>query len=110
MLQRWPGAPPTEAWFCTPAVVVFTMVRAPDHWLRPVLSWRPALAIGVRSYAIYLIHVPLFVILANLVPQHAVLAAVAYLPMLVLTTEASHRWVEKPLMRLKTRSATPARA
>ena len=40
----------------------------------------------------------------------AVLAAVAYLPMLVLTTEASHRWVEKPLMRLKTRSATPARA
>ena len=95
--------------FCA-AVVVFTMVRAPDHWLRPVLSWRPALAIGVRSYAIYLIHVPLFVILANLVPQYAVLAAVAYLPMLVLTTEASHRWVEKPLMRLKTRSATPARA
>lgn len=95
--------------FCT-AVVVFAMVRTPDHWLRPVLSWKPAIVIGVRSYAIYLIHVPLFVVLVNLVPGEPLVAVIAYLPMLVLTTELGHRWVEKPLMRLKSRSATPARS
>lgn len=94
--------------FCT-AVVVFTMVRADEHWLRPILSWKPALVVGVRSYAIYLIHVPLFVILVNLVPDNPAVAVVAYLPLLVLTTEAGHRFVELPLMKLKTRTATPAR-
>jgi peptidoglycan/LPS O-acetylase OafA/YrhL len=94
--------------FCA-AVIVFAMVRTRDHWLRPVLSWKPALVIGVRSYAIYLIHVPLFVILVNFVPGNPVVAVLAYLPMLVLTTEAGHRFVELPLMKVKKRSATPAR-
>ncbi len=94
--------------FCT-AVVVFAMVRAPEHWLRPVLSWKPALVIGVRSYGIYLIHVPLFVVMANMFPNHAPLVALAYLPLLALTTEIGHRYVERPLMRVKKRSATPAR-
>lgn len=93
---------------CT-AVVVFAMVRTPEHWLRPVLSWKPALIVGVRSYAIYLIHVPLFVILVNFVPGNPAVAVILYLPVLVLTTEAGHRYVERPLMKLKTRSATPAR-
>lgn len=95
--------------FCT-AVVVFAMVRTPDHWLRPVLSWKPAIVIGVRSYAIYLIHVPLFVILVNFVPGEPIVAVIAYLPLLVATTELGHRFVERPLMRLKTRAATPARS
>lgn len=98
----------TVSSFCT-AVVVFAMVRTPDHWLRPILSWKPALVIGVRSYAIYLIHVPLFVILVNFVPGNPAIAVLAYLPMLVLTTEVGHRFVEKPLMKIKKRSATPAR-
>jgi peptidoglycan/LPS O-acetylase OafA/YrhL len=94
--------------FCT-AVVVFAMVRTPNHWLRPILSWKPALVVGVRSYAIYLIHVPLFVILVNFVPGNPVVAVLAYLPILVLTTEAGHRFVELPLMKVKKRSATPLR-
>ena len=91
------------------AVVVFAMVRCPTHWLKPILSWKPALVVGVRSYAIYLIHVPLFVIMLNFMPNHPELAALAYLPMLVLTTELSHRFVERPLMKRK-KAATPSRS
>ncbi|MFV0316977.1 MAG: acyltransferase family protein [Microthrixaceae bacterium] len=91
------------------AVAVLALVRAPGHWLGRVLAWKPAVVLGVRSYAIYLIHVPLFFVMINTFPDQAALVAIAYLPMLALTTELGHRYVERPLMKVKRRAATPAR-
>jgi len=82
------------------AVLVFGLVRCPDHRLNRVLSWKPAVAIGVRSYGIYLLHVPLFILLINAFKGLPLIAVVLYFPLLVLTTELGHRWVEKPMMRL----------
>ena len=36
------------------------------------------------------------------------LALLLYLPLLAVTTEVAHRFVEKPAMKLKTRLAAPA--
>ena len=60
------------------------------------------------SYAIYLIHVPLGVLLVETVGRKSEgLALLMYLPLLALSTELAHRLVEKPAMQLKTRLAAP---
>jgi peptidoglycan/LPS O-acetylase OafA/YrhL len=90
------------------AVMVLTFVRCPDHWAARLLSFRLFTFMGVRSYAIYLIHVPLGVLLVETIGRRSeALALLLYLPLLALSTEIAHRWVEKPAMRLKTRLAAP---
>ena len=84
-------------------VVIITVVRVPDHWLTRVLSVKPLTAVGRRSYAIYLLHVPLFLLLrealGNKFGDGVVL--LLYLPLLVVTTELCHRFVEKPANKLR---------
>ncbi len=90
------------------AVMVLTFVRCPDHWAARILSFRLFTFMGVRSYAIYLIHVPLGVLLVETVGRKSEgLALLMYLPLLALSTELAHRLVEKPAMQLKTRLAAP---
>lgn len=92
----------------TIAVIVLTIVRCRDHWIARFLSWKPFTVVGVRSYGVYLIHVPLGVLLIETVGRRApALALAVYLPLLAITTELAHRLVEKPAMRLKTRLAEP---
>ena len=55
-------------------------------------------AVGRRSYGIYIIHFPLAMILLNLFPGTPAVGVLLYLPMLWLTTELAHRYLEKPLM------------
>jgi peptidoglycan/LPS O-acetylase OafA/YrhL len=90
------------------AVMVLTFVRCPDHWAARLLSWRFFTFMGVRSYAIYLIHVPLGVLLVETIGRRSEgLALLLYVPLLALCTEVAHKAVEKPAMRLKTRLAEP---
>jgi peptidoglycan/LPS O-acetylase OafA/YrhL len=90
------------------AVMVLTFVRCPDHWAARILSFKLFTFMGVRSYAIYLIHVPLGVLLVETVGRKSEgLALLLYLPLLAVTTEMAHRLVEKPAMQLKTRLAAP---
>lgn len=90
------------------AILVLTLIRCRDHWLVPILSFKAFTAVGVRSYGLYLIHVPLGVLLIETVGRKSqALALLLYLPLLALCTEIAHRWVEKPAMKLKTRMSTP---
>ncbi len=90
------------------AVMVLTFVRCPDHWAARILSFKLFTFMGVRSYAIYLIHVPLGVLLVETVGRKSEgLALLLYLPLLAVLTEVAHRFVEKPAMQLKTRLAAP---
>ena len=90
------------------AVMVLTFVRCPDHWAARILSFKLFAFMGVRSYAIYLIHVPLGVLLVETVGRKSEgLALLMYLPLLAVSTELAHRLVEKPAMRFKTRLAAP---
>ena len=91
------------------AVMVITFVRCPDHPVARFLSWRGFRFMGVRSYGIYLIHVPLGVLMLETIGKVApALGVLLYLPLLAVTTELAHRFVEKPAMRLKVRYAEPA--
>ncbi|MEX0768077.1 MAG: acyltransferase [Microthrixaceae bacterium] len=91
------------------AILVLTLVRCRDHWLVPILSFKPFTEVGIRSYGLYLIHVPLGVLLIETVGRKSQgLALLLYLPLLALTTEVAHRWVEKPAMKLKNRMSTPS--
>lgn len=90
------------------AVMVLTFVRCPDHWAARFLSLKVFTVVGVRSYAVYLIHVPLGVFLIETIGRRSeALSLLLYLPLLVILSEMAHRLVEKPAMRLKTRFAAP---
>lgn len=86
------------------AVMVITFVRCPDHGAARFLSKPLLTAAGERSYAIYLIHVPLGVFMMETIGRKApALMLLLYIPALALLSEAAHRYVEKPAMRLKDR-------
>ncbi|MFZ4516945.1 MAG: acyltransferase family protein [Microthrixaceae bacterium] len=88
------------------AWVVLSVSRVPDQWLARFLQWKPMVAVGKRSYALYLIHVPLGVVLVELLGDRApALAVLLYFPLLIGLTEAAHRLVEKPAARWRTRLA-----
>jgi peptidoglycan/LPS O-acetylase OafA/YrhL len=63
-------------------------------------TWRPAVWLGERSYAVYLWHLPLILLItARHVPAGAALAVVLAL----VAAEVSARYVEAPFLRLKDR-------
>lgn len=93
------------------AVIVLAMVRNREWWLSKAVSWKVFRAIGVRSYCIYLIHVPLAVLMfeqwgtrdenGELIPAGG--AIIAYLILLPVLSELAHRYIEQPAMRLRKR-------
>jgi len=94
---------------CT-CIIILYAVRIPNTRVARTLSVAPLLAIGRRSYAIYLIHVPLFLVmregLGNKLGDGAVL--LLYLPALVISTEVAHRLVERPIAKIRTRYNPPS--
>ena len=90
------------------AVVVITFARYPEFWAARAMSNKVLTTLGVRSYAIYLIHVPLGVLLMETLGRKAPgVALLIYLPLLALLVEGAHRFIEKPAMRLKFRFSEP---
>ncbi|NLA36050.1 MAG: acyltransferase [Actinobacteria bacterium] len=106
-------------------ILVLTMVRNRDWIVNRFLSLRGFRAIGVRSYCLYLLHVPLAVVLfetfAEINPDTGDFAPSAglaggYLVALVVLTEVCHRFIEQPMIaygkrfvkRRRTRSTATA--
>jgi len=87
------------------SVLVLAIVRIPDFRIARFLTWGPATKVGHRSYSLYLIHVPLLTLLVNLFVHNVAIALILMLPLLVITSELAHRYVEKPMMRAKSKSA-----
>lgn len=88
-------------------VLVLAMVRNREWILNRFLSLRAFREIGVRSYCLYLLHVPLAVVLfetfAEINPDTGDFApsgglAVTYLIALVVLTELCHRFIEQPMI------------
>lgn len=82
------------------AALVAGLVIAPSGLAARVLGWRPLVHVGRLSYGLYLWNM-LFMNAFNEVvhrkPAVAGWLGVAWLIALVLTCEASYRWVERPL-------------
>ena len=89
------------------AFVVLSVVRCPPNWLSKFLGWRPWREVGKRSYTLYLLHVPIFVLLFASLSDHLPdgVILVLYLILYPTLSELVHRYVEKPALRLKQRFA-----
>ncbi|MCP3911363.1 MAG: acyltransferase [Actinomycetia bacterium] len=88
------------------AVSVLTCVAVaaasvPDGWFGRALAWRPLRLVGVRSYALYLVHWPVVVYTRPGIdldlPDGQVLAI--RIALIVALTEAAHQLVEVPIRR-----------
>ncbi len=88
------------------AVSVLTCVAVaaasvPDGWFGRALAWKPLRLVGVRSYALYLVHWPVVVytrpgIDLNLSDGQVLAIRIA---LIVALTEAAHQLVEVPIRR-----------
>jgi len=78
--------------------IVFSAVE-PGSPLRRVLSVRPLVAIGVRSYAGYLVHWPVFLWLRTATDLGGPARLVVGLAVTVVVAEALGRWIEDPVRR-----------
>jgi peptidoglycan/LPS O-acetylase OafA/YrhL len=75
--------------------LVLVIVHPAAHGILSVMSWRPLVVIGTRSYGLYLWHWPIFVLLGathGSVARFVVAAALA-----AVATELSYRYVETPV-------------
>lgn len=54
-LLAWSGSTLLQVLVAMAALVGAATIRE-DHWLRPVLAWRPAVRLGQISYGMYLMH------------------------------------------------------
>ena len=90
---------------CT-ATIVMSVVRCPDAPLARWLSWKPLQAIGRRSYVLYLVHVPLFVVLLEIFGEKPIVP-LSYLVLYPTLSELIHRRIEKPALKLRHRFQAP---
>jgi peptidoglycan/LPS O-acetylase OafA/YrhL len=88
-------------------VAGFLMVGACVLPLRPgplvrALEWRPLAVIGVASYSLYLLHVPVIEVLVDLgvAPELGTMAATA-IPAAIVVALLSYRLVEQPFLKLR---------
>jgi peptidoglycan/LPS O-acetylase OafA/YrhL len=82
------------------------LVLAPEGWLSRAFSFRPAVWLGERSYAFYLLHLPVLVLLSRSVHSYAGLLLIG-LPLSLMLTQLSWVCVEQRFLRIKVGFATP---
>ena len=78
-------------------VAVLVAVHPAARGIRPCSSWRPLVAVGKRSYGLYLWHWPIFVLAGA--THGSVGRFVVALAVTVVVTELSYRFVETPVRR-----------
>lgn len=112
MLACLEWTPPDEgAWsklllFLLMALLIGSTVVREDHVLARPLSWRPIARIGVVSYGVYLLHLPVQMVVDPLLKPLGTPDAIRFLAVVVGTVgaaELSYRFFETPFLRLKAR-------
>jgi peptidoglycan/LPS O-acetylase OafA/YrhL len=101
-----------ERWWMFGGVTVIAwpliahLVLVPQGWLSQAFSFRPAVWVGERSYALYLVQIPVLVLLSRSVPSYAGQLLIG-LPLSLVLTQLSWVCVEQPFLRIKRGFATP---
>ncbi len=102
------------AWGLTAILLLFAVLiasvvlQAPEStWTNHILSSPPMVYLGRRSYGIYLYHLPIFYWLENFRVHHSasnlVIITVLRVTLSIGVAALSYRFVEKPVLRLKSR-------
>jgi peptidoglycan/LPS O-acetylase OafA/YrhL len=89
-------------------ILVGSTVVREDHVLAPLLAWRPIAELGVVSYGMYLLHLPVQMLVDG--PAHHfglpdLLRFVVIVVGTVIAAELSYRYYETPFLKLKRRFA-----
>lgn len=91
-----------QAGVLLPVFLAIIRGLATPSFVGTAASWRPLLTLGRASYAIYILHVPVFSLLAHFDPtmwtvpgRHLPLYAVV----LIAASLVAHRWIEQPCRR-----------
>jgi peptidoglycan/LPS O-acetylase OafA/YrhL len=99
------------------AVILWDQVTVPCSVLRSMLTWRPVVWVGRRSYGLYLWHFPIYLMFGTITLYSAhpgIARALVEVPVSVAVTALSYRFLERPFLRLKVRfqqkEALPAAA
>jgi peptidoglycan/LPS O-acetylase OafA/YrhL len=76
-----------------------------DHWLAPLLRWRPVAHIGRVSYGMYLLHVPVIGAVKFVFPAETAVVPrfLTSFALTVLAATLCFWFVEAPLLRFKDR-------
>ena len=90
------------------AAVVPALLVSRRHPVSRVLSVGWARWLGRRSYAVYLVHLPVLQAVMGASGWGAERSAIVAVPVILLIAEASYRWVELPALRFRDRRDTPA--
>lgn len=92
------------------ALLVGACSIRPDHGLRAFTDARAPAFIGSVSYGMYMLHVSAITLVKQLLPARFLVAPLIFLPAFALTlllAAASHRWFERPFLRLGERFRAP---
>lgn len=103
-LPRYPHLPwqaPAIA-LSTAALLWHLSADSPSVWRR-VLSIRPAVWLGRRSYGVYLFHAPVLLVLETHLPWRRSVTAVVMVVVTLVLAALSYRVVELPFLRRKPR-------
>ena len=85
------------------AAAVPSLLVSRRHPVTRMLSARWASWLGRRSYAVYLLHLPVLQGVMGATGWGAERAAILAVPVILLIAEASYRWVESPALRFRDR-------
>ncbi|HWE68546.1 MAG TPA: acyltransferase [Acidimicrobiales bacterium] len=88
------------------AALIIALVAKPDSWLSAILSWRPLVWVGKRSYGIYLWHFAMIELVGtwNLPQRHVhFVRFVLEVALTFAIATVSYRFIELPFLNRKTR-------
>ena len=92
------------------AVVVADLVGGSHSLLAGPLATRPMIFIGKISYGLYLLHLPVYYIVEDLIPDASLSVRLAVkIPVSLALAWASFHFLEKRCLKLKTKFENPAR-
>lgn len=100
-VRPWPLLPTHVAM----VALVGSVCARSDHLLAPLFDNRVARHIGVVSYGMYLLNVPVVTATRSLLGPNAsaLLVFVVAAPLTIVVATATYRWIERPWLRLRVR-------
>lgn len=80
-------------------MLIFTaVISAPETLFGRVLNWRPVAYLGTLSYALYLVHRPVLLLVEEYVPAPTVVIAVIAFIVALLASYLTFRFIETPMI------------
>jgi peptidoglycan/LPS O-acetylase OafA/YrhL len=99
---------PKLTFYVLMTILIGSTVVREDHFLAPLLRWGPIVRIGIVSYGMYLLHLPVQMLVdgpAERLGLPDLLRFVVIAAGTVLVAELSYRYYETPFLKLKRRFA-----